>query len=157
MKPKTNKAHHGCPLHLHPDLKEYLGYCFYKAATRIRSMVDLELAPFGVVAPQFGMLIILDSQGSMTQGELAEFMSMDKATMVRMIDGLQAKKFLTRVPSKQDRRSNRLAITPSGRSVLVKLDQARERAEGEFLAALSRKEQAQLRAIIGKLSSAPAY
>lgn len=157
MKLKSNKSDQGCPLRLHPDLKEYLGYCFYKAATRIRSKVDLELAPFGVVAPQFGMLIILDSQGSMTQGELAEFMSMDKATMVRMIDGLEEKKFLTRVPSKEDRRSNRLAITPGGRAALIKLDRARERAEGEFLAALSRKEQAQLRAIISKLSSAPPY
>ena len=136
---------------LHPDLKRYLGYCFYKAAAHIRGKVDRQLQPFGVVAPQFGMMIVLETHGSKTQGELGQFMGMDKATMVRMIDGLEAKKFVTRVPSQEDRRANRLEITKTGRLAIVKMDQARQRAETEFLKVLSPKERVQLAAIVAKL------
>ncbi len=141
----------GC--RLHPDLKEYLGYCFYKAAAHIRAKVDARLEPFGVLAPQFGMLIILKSQGSMSQNELASFMAMDKATMVRMIDGLQEKALLTRVPSKIDRRANLLAITAEGRVSLARMNQARALAEREFLRALTPTERVQLKSIVGKLIS----
>ena len=138
---------------LHPYLNSYLGYCFYKAAARIRGKVDRRLAEFGVVAPQFGMLIILQQAGAMTQRELGSFMDIDKATMVRMIDGLEAKKFLTRTTTKTDRRAKRLEITKKGAQTLIKMNKARIRAEQEFLKDLGTKEQAQLRSIVAKLIS----
>ena len=136
---------------MHPDLRGYLGYCFFKVANRIRAKVDEKLRPFGVVAPQFGMLRLLDSGGSMTQKELGEFMGMDKATLVRMIDGLEELKFLKRVPSTTDRRINHLVLTAAGRTSMRKMDGARKLAENEFLAVISRAEQRQLRAIVDKL------
>ncbi len=138
---------------LHPYLKNYLGYCFYKAAARIRGKVDRRLAEFGVVAPQFGMLIILQQAGGMTQGELGSFMDIDKATMVRMIDGLETKGFLTRTTTKSDRRAKRLEITKLGAKNLLKMNKARMRAEEEFLTDLGTQEQAQLRSIVSKLIS----
>src|SRR5258708_4018821 len=101
--PELPAIHKAC---LHQDLKKYLGYCFYKSAAGLRAKVDQRYAPFGLVAPQFGMLIILQSSGPITQNELGQFMAVDKATMVRMIDGLQDKKLVTRTQSQKDRRAN---------------------------------------------------
>lgn len=136
---------------LHPFLKKYLGYCFYKTAAKIRAQVDQELEPFGIVAPQFGMLITLLSQGPMTQGELGAFMAVDKATMVHMIDGLEENRFLTRVTSKKDRRANLLEVTKAGQRAVKEMDAARKRAENNFLKPLNAVERRQLRAIVSKL------
>lgn len=144
------KTHGTC---LHPELKKYLGYCFFKSAINYRSTVDGKLQPFGLVGPQFGMLIILKEGGAITQGELGLYVAVDKATMVRMIDGLEEKKYVTRIPSKTDRRANHLEITSAGRKVLVKLDEVRRHAEKEFFAPLTDREREHLRIIIGKLIS----
>ncbi len=138
-------------LPLHPYLKDYLGYCFIKGALRIRIAVDRELSRFGVVAPQFGMLIILREAGPMTQVDLGSQMAIDKATMVRMIDNLEEKKFLTRATSSTDRRAKYLEITPAGRHAVRKMDAARKRAEDEALVVLNQDERAQLKRILAKL------
>ena len=56
-------------------------------------------------------------------------MGMDKTTMVRMIDGLENAKLVTRVPSKTDRRANLLQVAEAGQLAKVKMDEARKRAE----------------------------
>jgi MarR family transcriptional regulator, lower aerobic nicotinate degradation pathway regulator len=135
----------------HKELKKYLGYCFYKTALALRSSVDQRYARFGLVAPQYGMLIILNDAGPLTQNQLGQSMVIDKATMVRMIDVLQAKSYVTRTQSKTDRRANYLEITKAGRAVLQKLDLERRIAEDEFLKPLTSAERTQLTAIIDKL------
>jgi DNA-binding MarR family transcriptional regulator len=137
---------------LHQDLRRYLGYCFYKLAIALRTKVDQRYAPLGLVAPQFGMLIILEKSGPLTQNELGQSMVIDKATMVRLIDILEEKKLLTRTQSKTDRRANYLEITKAGRAMLEKLDHQRKEAEAEFLAPLSASERQQLTAIVDKLA-----
>jgi MarR family transcriptional regulator for hemolysin len=136
---------------LHPYLKEYIGYCMLRVALRIRASIDRELAIFGLVAPQFGMLVLLRESGPMTQIELGSHMSIDKATMVRLLDILEAKKFLTRTTAADDRRAKRLEITASGKQALVKMDALRRKAENEVLAGLSMEERDQLRKTISKL------
>ena len=135
----------------HKELKKYLGYCFYKTALALRSKVDQRYARFGLVAPQYGMLIILTDAGPLTQNELGQSMVIDKATMVRMIDVLEEKKYVTRTQSKTDRRANYLEITKAGRAVLDKLDEERRAAEEEFLQPLTPAEKTQLKSIIDKL------
>jgi DNA-binding MarR family transcriptional regulator len=139
------------PDQLHAALKSYLGYCFYKAATKIRAMVDERLEDFRVVAPQFGMLIILQVHGSQTQAELGQQVGMDKASMVRMLDGLEGLGLVKRLQSQQDRRANHLQITTKGRQAIVKMDKVRRQAEELFLAPLSAAERSQLTNIVGKL------
>jgi DNA-binding MarR family transcriptional regulator len=109
------------------------------------------MAAHGLVAPQYGMMFLLDLEGPMTQNELGAYVAVDKATMVRMIDGLEEKKWVLRVPSPKDRRANQLRLTPAGKQIIKRLDQLRKRAEEEFLAPLSETERAQLSVIVNKL------
>jgi DNA-binding MarR family transcriptional regulator len=136
---------------IHPKLLSHVGYCLHKVALRFRSAADEELKAYGLVGPQFGILKLLTMLGDLTQIELGSHMIMDKATMVRMIDGLEEKGYLLRTNSTRDRRAKILRLTPAGKKMMVKLDKIRQKVEDEFLKPLSATERAQLKKIVTKL------
>lgn len=136
---------------LHPTMKQYSGYCFFKAAARIKARFDEAFVPFGVVGAQFGILVIVKEEGPLTQNELGKYLAIDKATMVRFIDHLEESKLLTRKQSREDRRANHLEITKKGEQMIAKLNAERKRVEQEFFKALSKAEQEQLHSLIQKI------
>lgn len=136
---------------IHPKLLSHVGYCLHKVALRFRAAADEELKVFGLIGPQFGILKILTISGDLTQIELGSHMIMDKATMVRMIDGLEEKGYLVRKNSTSDRRAKILRLTPAGQKAMLKLDRIRQKVEDEFLKPLSARERAQLKKIVTKL------
>ena len=117
----------------------------------MRSQVDFKFSEFGVIAPQFGILTMLKLVGPMTQVELGNFMAIDKATMVRLLDGLEEKKYLTRVGQVGDRRAKVLQITKAGEKIQVQLNEIRMNVEDEFFSPLSSKEKAVFKEALGKL------
>ena len=137
---------------IHPTLREYFGYCFYKVAMRMRANVDERLSEFGVIAPQFGVLTMLKFVGPMTQVELGKFMAIDKATMVRLLDGLEEKKYLARVSQAGDRRAKVLQITKAGEKIQTKINEVRLQVEEEFFSPLTAKERSALKEALAKLS-----
>lgn len=139
---------------VHPQLRGYTGYCFCKTAARFRSLIDEALASYGVIAPQLGMLSLLRDLGPMNQIELGQVTRIDKATMVRMIDGLESKGYLSRVSAANDRRAKRLELTALGASHLKKMILLREATEERFLSVLKKTERTQLKEIIRKLADA---
>ena len=136
---------------VHPQLKQNTCYCIVKVATRMRARLDERLKAFSLIGPQYAMLRLLSIEGRMTQIELGNFMAMDKATMVRMIDGLEEREYVRRTLSDSDRRAKWLELTPAGKKALSTLEGMREAAETEFLAALSPSEKKQLKEIMFKL------
>lgn len=136
---------------IHPQLKTNTCYCIVKVATRMRMQLDERLKQFELIGPQFAMLKLLSIEGRMTQVQLGGFMAMDKATMVRMIDGLENRGYLERVQSEGDRRAKFLELTNSGKKIISKLNQMRDENEAEFLSPLTAAERKQLKEIISKL------
>lgn len=136
---------------IHPCLKRYTGYCFYKLAMRFRAIVDEELEGLGVIAPQGGMLSLLDEAGPMTQVEMGHYMAVDKASMVRLIDSLEKKGYVVRGNREGDRRAKVVEITKAGSKIRERIDEARQRAEKRFMSPLSEKERKIFRDIILKL------
>jgi len=55
--------------------------------------------------------------GPMQMGELAAAMYLDKSTASRVVDALERKKYVERVPSADDRRALALSITRAGRDL----------------------------------------
>lgn len=139
------------PHQLHPFLKDRIGYCFSKAALKVRSFLDAELEQWGVVGPQFGMLLILRSGGSVNQIELGRCMHIDKATMVRLIDSLEEMGFVTRTTLPEDRRSKRLSITKAGLQVLEKMERASLKAEEQAYGHMTAAEKKTLHLLLKKV------
>lgn len=136
---------------VHPVLKDLFSYCLYKSAMRIRGMIDTELETQGLIAPQCGILHLLRHYGSMGQMDLCREMSIDKATMVMLIDGLEELNFVKRVGDTNDRRVKFIEISKSGLGILGKISQIREKVEENFLEPLSAEERKVLRIAIPKL------
>ncbi len=57
----------------------------------------------------------------MAMGELAREQRMEMSTMTRAVDGLVAKKLVTRTTDRADRRSKRIRITAKGRTILERI------------------------------------
>lgn len=137
---------------IHPALKDNFGYVFAKSAAVYRQRLSQALDPLGLLPPQMGILFILRVSEPLNQLTLGEELGIDKATMVRLIDGLEEKNLVTRESSTEDRRAKLVRITRAGREMAARLEKLRTTLESDFLAPLSESERKQLRTLIAKLN-----
>jgi len=138
-------------LHLHRAMKDYLGYCLMKLSLQIRTRVEQELAQFDMVAPQAGILVMLSQLGPLTQVQLGRLMCIDKASMVRFLDGLESRGYVHRQSHPEDRRAKVLSITKEGEKVLLKTKKYKRQAEAEFLRPLTKREGEEFRRLVWTL------
>jgi DNA-binding MarR family transcriptional regulator len=136
---------------LHPQLTTYVGYCLHKVALRMRASIDSRLKEYGLVAPQFGMMLLLKFDGAMTQVELGSYTAIDKATMVRLLDSLEEIGYVKRSQHQKDRRAKMIELTEPGRKAIASMEKLRAQAEKEFLEPLTAEERSRLKEIITKL------
>jgi len=137
--------------HLQSELRGYFGYCFSKAAQRHRHLLDLHLGQYNIVSFQLGILRVLQKFGPLSQVDLGLTMGIDKASMVKFVDALEALGYLVRTAHPSDRRIKMLKIKKSGRAILPELIQAAKSAQKEFLSTLSASEKEMVLKIIPKL------
>jgi DNA-binding MarR family transcriptional regulator len=126
-------------------------YYLYKSAMRMRESLDKSLAKLGIIAPQLGILSVLNEHGDMSQADICKFIAADRATMVKLIDGLEGLKFVARKAKAGDRRVNQIAITPKGITALGKARAIAKLTEEALLAPLTPEETKALKEIIPKL------
>lgn len=101
-----------------------------------RRIARLELTP-----DQFTVLRTLRENHGITQRQLASLISSDPNTVASLVNRMEKAGLLNRETHEQDRRANRLGVTPRGRT---KYDQARKIAlvlQGEVLADYSEAER----------------
>ena len=98
-----------------------------------------------------GMLLLVDANPGVTQGRLAQAVGLDRSTMVGVIDALESRRLLERRRG-DDRRTNGLWLTASGRTFVARLKRRIEAHERRVAAHLSAAERAQLLALLEKLS-----
>lgn len=136
---------------VHPALGAYLGYCLYKAALRHRADLNDALTQYSLISSHLGIFCLLNSDGPKSQMELGDLLGIDKATMVKLLDGLEAQKAIQRDACTKDRRVKNVSITKSGEKLLQKLMKVRTSVEKKFLSVLTATEIDQLRKILPKL------
>ena len=110
-------------------------------ATEIRSM------EYAVAPAHFGLLTILN-HGSCSLGELAEKLGVSLPTMSNSVSTLTERGWITRHPSKTDRRVMIVELTPLGRQILAEIQACAERRMMDMLAGLS---QGELEHLIGSM------
>jgi MarR family transcriptional regulator for hemolysin len=111
--------------------------------------LDKRLAMLGLTDAKWHTLVeISKSQTTLNQRELADRLGIEPATLVKLLDGLAAKKLVRRVADGTDRRTKRIEITPAGSNVLGKISAVAEEIRNELLQDVSDKE---LRAAIAVL------
>ncbi len=67
---------------------------------------------FNITPEQFLVMDALWNEGTMSQQQIAQTIMKDKNSVVKLLDGLEKKNLVTRVPDKTDRRQNLIEVTP---------------------------------------------
>lgn len=98
-----------------------------------------------------GILLLLEANPGVTQSRLAQAVSLDRSTMVGVVDVLEGRKLIERRRG-EDRRTNGLWLTDEGRALVARLKRRIQQHERRVAARLSAQERAQLLALLEKLS-----
>ena len=93
-----------------------LGLLLRQAHRRTAGAVDDALAPLGLTGKHVGVLMIIDRDGYSTQRDLIRETGSDKAGMVRTVEDLEGRGYLSRTRSTTDRRVSELTLTAAGRA-----------------------------------------
>ncbi|MFM8610046.1 MAG: MarR family winged helix-turn-helix transcriptional regulator [Burkholderiaceae bacterium] len=107
----------------------------------------------GITPAQYGTLIVLRAQPGIDQASLARALGYDKVTMLRVLRGLQARELVHRIEADGPRRRYALSLTEAGTALLGRMARPAARAGQRLLSPLAPAEQAQLVALLQKLTS----
>ncbi|NYT59633.1 MarR family transcriptional regulator [Alcaligenaceae bacterium] len=83
----------------------------------LNRMIDQRVSPLGLTAMQWRPLVIIHHLGVNTPAELSRHSHVDTGAMTRTLDRLEAKSFITRQRSPDDRRVVIIELTESGLQV----------------------------------------
>jgi len=95
--------------------------------------LDRELSQFDISAAQLIVLSSVASNEADSASMLCKNISYDPGAMTRMIDRLQQKGLVRRVPNADDRRAANLELTAAGRALYPQLLAAKEAVQAQFL------------------------
>ncbi len=113
--------------------------------------LDRELAKFDISAAQLIVLASLANQEAGSASVLCKSISYDPGAMTRMIDRLQQKGLVRRVPNPDDRRAMNLEITAAGRALYPQLLAAKEAVQEQFLRRFSKDDVRTLETLLNRL------
>lgn len=105
------------------SLEESMGYwvrCVTRAI-RARFNQNLHKAGFDLSSEQWAVLVTLWHKDGQTQKYLGEITMLDKTNITRLIDGLEARNLVIRVPDQIDRRQKLIYLTRAGRDMYHQL------------------------------------
>jgi DNA-binding MarR family transcriptional regulator len=101
--------------------------------------------------PQFFLLIALYEEDNILISNLAEKVSIDRATLTGILDRLERDGFVERVFSKNDRRSIYIKLTSKAKNMENELRKIYEQTNSSILSKLSQDEYETFQNIINKL------
>ena len=119
---------------------DLLGTLIHDVAHLLRTDIDRRLSPYNLTRVKWLALGIIKNNPDITQAELAQEMELGFATVGKLIDRLEERGFVERVPNPTDRRSNHLMLTQASRSLLTDLDSVAKEFRKTALSSLSSNE-----------------
>ena len=103
------------------------------------TFADQRARQIGASRAQWAVLSRLDRAEGLKQSELAELLDLQPITLTRLLDRLAENGLIERRPDPNDRRANRLYLTPAARPVLDRLEKVGTELMGTVLEGLDSK------------------
>jgi DNA-binding MarR family transcriptional regulator len=111
----------------HARANVQLGLLLRQAHRRAAAALNDALAPLNLTGKHFGVLLFIDRDGVSTQRDLIQDTGSDKAGMVRTVEDLENRGYLSRERSTTDKRVSELTLTEAGHAAF---EQAKRLAGG---------------------------
>jgi len=108
------------------------------ASRRFRARFAERVKASGQTESRWSALYMLSAHPEgLIQSELAELMGVQGPTLVRLLDALEKLGLISRRPTPNDRRANRIVIEDAGRAVLEEIDEIAAKLRGEVFRKVS--------------------
>lgn len=120
----------------------------------LRRRLGEALAPFKVAVPQYTTLSVLHARGNLSNAELAKRAFISPQAMNEVIQGLEARKLVTRRASSSHGRIVQLLLTQRGLDVMHDCDAAVHRLEQAMLNGLTVLERKMLPGVLAACAHA---
>ena len=106
-----------------------LGFLVSSVRSAIWGSIEAELQPLDITAAQIVVFNSIAMGKGRTIGEFCRLLGYDSGAMTRLLDRIENKGLIRRVPNPEDRRSFLLELTPESRAVFP---QAKRRVQAVF-------------------------
>jgi MarR family transcriptional regulator, transcriptional regulator for hemolysin len=128
-----------------------IAFSIMDVARLLRTYADQRAGQYGMTRAQWAVLSRLDRSEGLKQSELAEILDLQPITLTRLLDRLADNGLIERRPDPNDRRANRLFLTPAARPLLERLNTLGEDMMHTVLAGLDAKSVERLLGDLGML------
>ncbi len=132
----------------HNRLDENVGYQLRMAYVAVRRHFETAMEKLDLTQKQTSVLWLIDANTGVSQISLANELSMDRASMMAIVDRLEERGLIVRKRSADDGRRQELYVTAKGRKVLAQAKSAILDHEKWMTAKFSKAE---LNAFVGAL------
>jgi DNA-binding MarR family transcriptional regulator len=123
------------------DLSRNFGFILHDVARLLRTTFDRRVKALGFTRSQWWVLTHLFRNDGITQSELADILEVEKPTLGRLLDRLEAKGWVRRDADAADRRVKRVFLTEEFEPALRAMRAAAAEMRRDALAGLSAEEQ----------------
>ncbi|WP_042196146.1 MarR family winged helix-turn-helix transcriptional regulator [Paenibacillus camerounensis] len=128
-----------------------LGYWLHHTSALHKRAFATETKKFGLTTEQYGLLLQLRDREKVSQKKLAGLIHKDQATTGKIVEKLEVKGFLKRLPDPSDRRAFQLYISDNGREVLNELIPIAETLETQAWEGITAEEMQLFESIMHRL------
>jgi DNA-binding MarR family transcriptional regulator len=137
-----------------PATPEHGGFAFLLVQLGMEAARQFaqQLAPLGVEPRHVGMLTRLAANEGKAQQVIGELIGLNPTQMVFLVDELEGRGFVERRRNPADRRSYALHLTPAGRDMLSKVQEAGRVHQARLGASLSDSEREQLTELLRRIA-----
>lgn len=122
-----------------------------RVARLLRRAFDDVLQPFGLTAPQLGLLNRLLAEDGLVQADLGRRMLIEPATLTGIVQRLEQAGWVRRTCDLENRRLQRVWLTDQAREALPELHRLQERHRTRALSGLSHEELSILESLLTRL------
>ena len=123
------------------DYEKNFGFLIHDVARLMRTALDRRMKPLGLTRSQWWVLNHLFFHQGISQSDLAKILDIERATLGRLLDRLEAKQWIYRQSDKSDRRVNRVYLSePKGPTMQTMRREAKRTLDGA-LSPLNAAEQ----------------
>ena len=128
--------------------------CFLlrKASRHVTMFYSRALAPTGLTATQYSLLVELDAAGPVTMNTFARIMVMDRSTLGRNVRPLEREGLISLDVDAEDRRARKLSLSAAGKKRLKEARPIWRIAEDGFRRSIGRDRSFALLALAATVS-----
>ena len=135
------------------DYDKNFGFLIHDVARLMRVAYDRRMKPLGLTRSQWWVINHLFFHPGINQTNLAKLLDVGRATLGRLLDRLEAKKWIYRRPDDKDSRIKRVYLSDTVRPTLQTMRREAKRTVDGALSSLSDKEQSQLFSMLHRMKT----